>query len=49
MTARKRRRLFLFAACFALGGVIGWRWGAPDGRTRAGFARSSGEQAAARP
>ena len=30
MTARKRRRLFLFAACFALGGVIGWQWGAPE-------------------
>ena len=30
MTARKRRRLLLFAACFGLGGVIGWKWGAPE-------------------
>ena len=30
VTARKRRRLLLLAACFALGGVIGWKWGAPE-------------------
>ena len=30
MTARKRNRLLLFAACFILGAVIGWVWGAPD-------------------
>ena len=30
MTARKRRRLLLFAACAGVGFAIGWKWGAPE-------------------